>query len=90
MHGSAYGMVAALRGYQHPIGEWNYEEVIVRGSTIRVELNGTCILNADLSKVTETLANTPHPGKDLKRGHFGFAGHDDPVMFRKISIKSLD
>ena len=22
-HGSAYGMVAAQRGYQHPIGEWN-------------------------------------------------------------------
>ena len=23
-HGSAYGMVAAARGYQHPIGEWNF------------------------------------------------------------------
>ena len=28
-HGSAYGMVAAARGYQRPIGEWNYEEVTV-------------------------------------------------------------
>ena len=89
-HGSAYGMVAAQRGYQHPIGEWNYEEVTVRGSTIKVELNGTVILDADLSKVTEFMAGHPHPGKDRTRGHFGFAGHNDPVMFRNIAIKSLD
>jgi hypothetical protein len=89
-HGSAYGMVAAQRGYQHPIGEWNYEEVTVRGSNIKVELNGTVILDADLSKVTEFMAGHPHPGKDRTRGHFGFAGHNDPVMFRNIAIKSLD
>ena len=89
-HGSAYGMVAAQRGYQHPIGEWNYEEVTVTGPTIKVELNGTVILDADLSKVTEFMAGHPHPGKDRTRGHFGFAGHNDPVMFRDIAIKSLD
>ncbi len=89
-HGSAYGMVAAARGYQHPIGEWNYEEVSVRGSTIKVELNGTVILDADLSKVTEFAGGHAHPGKDRASGHFGFAGHDDPVMFRNISIKPLD
>jgi hypothetical protein len=89
-HGSAYGMVAAQRGYQHPIGEWNYEEVTVTGSTIKVELNGTVILDTDLSKVTEFMAGHPHPGKDRTRGHFGFAGHNDPVMFRNIAIKSLD
>ena len=88
-HGSAYGMVAAQRGYQHPIGEWNYEEVTVVGPTIKVELNGTQILDADLSQVTEFMHNSPHPGKDRTSGHFGFAGHNDPVMFRNISIKPL-
>ena len=39
-HGSAYGMVAAARGYQHAIGEWNFQEVTVKGSILRVELNG--------------------------------------------------
>jgi 3-keto-disaccharide hydrolase len=89
-HGSAYGMVAAQRGYQHPIGQWNYEEVTVKGSTIKVELNGTVILNCDLSKVTDYLAGHAHPGKDRTCGYFGFAGHNDPVMFRNISIKRLD
>ncbi|WCJ61226.1 DUF1080 domain-containing protein [Fontisphaera persica] len=88
-HGSAYGMVAAYRGYQRPVGEWNYQEVTVVGSKIKVELNGTIILDCDLSKVTEFMGNTPHPGKDRTRGYFGFAGHNDPVMFRNIAIKKL-
>jgi hypothetical protein len=89
-HGSAYGMAAAVRGYQRPLGEWNYQEVTVQGSTIRVELNGTVILDADLSRVTEFLGNKAHPGRDRTRGHFGLAGHKDPVQFRNISIKSLN
>jgi hypothetical protein len=89
-HGSAYGMFPAQRGYQHPIGEWNYQEVTVKGSTIRVELNGTQILNCDLSQVKDIMANSPHPGKDRTSGYFGFAGHSDPVMFRNIAIKKLN
>ncbi len=88
-HGSAYGMVPAHRGYLRPVGQWNYQQVTVQGSTIKVELNGTTILDADLDKVTEFMANSPHPGKDRKSGYFGFAGHSDPVEFRNISIKRL-
>lgn len=88
-HGSAYGMVAAQRGYHHPVNEWNFQEVTVKGSTIKVELNGTVILDADLSKVTEYMGKTAHPGKDRKSGHFGFAGHNDPVAFRNVQIRKL-
>jgi hypothetical protein len=88
-HGSAYGMAPAHRGYQRPIGQWNYQEVTVVGSKIKVELNGTIILDTDLSKVTEFMANSPHPGKDRTSGFFGFAGHNDPVMFRNVAIKKL-
>ena len=88
-HGSAYGMAPAARGYQRPTGEWNYQEVTVVGSTIKVELNGNVILDTDLSKITEYMANSPHPGKDRTTGSFGFAGHGDAVLFRNIKIKSL-
>ncbi|MCA9176190.1 MAG: DUF1080 domain-containing protein [Planctomycetales bacterium] len=88
-HGSAYGMAAAARGYLRPAGQWNYQEVTVKGSTIRVELNGTVILDTDLSQITEFKDDRPHPGKDLTSGHFGFAGHNDPVMFRNIAIREL-
>jgi hypothetical protein len=77
-HGSAYGMVASTRGHLKPVGEWNEQEVTVRGSTIKVVLNGAVILDTDLATVTTFMADTPHPGKDLKMGH-GFAGHQDPV-----------
>lgn len=89
-HGSVYGQVPAHRGYLRPTGEWNFQEVTVRGSKITVELNGTVILQADLANVKEFLANKPHPGKDRTQGHFGFAGHKDPVAFRNVSIKRLD
>ncbi len=89
-HGSAYGMVGAARGYLRPVGQWNFEEVTVKGSKIKVELNGTIILDADLSTVKEFMANSPHPGKDRTSGYFGFAGHNDPVEFRSVSIKTLN
>jgi len=98
-HGSAYGMVAAQRGlerrpgewssYLRPTGEWNFQEVTVKGSKIKVELNGTVILDCDLSTVKEYMANSAHPGKELTKGYFGFCGHSDPVQFRNLSIKEL-
>ncbi|MFM7869805.1 MAG: DUF1080 domain-containing protein, partial [Planctomycetaceae bacterium] len=88
-HGSAYGMVAAERGFLRPAGQWNFQEVTVNGSSIRVELNGNVILNADLAKVTEYMGGRPHPGKDRKIGAFGFAGHGDAVSFRNVSIRRL-
>ncbi len=89
-HGSAYGMVPAHKGYLRPVGQWNFEEVTVKGSKIKVELNGTVILDADLSQVKEFMANSPHPGKDRSSGYFGLAGHSDPVEFRNLSVKVLD
>ncbi len=88
-HGSAYGMAAAKRGYLRPVGQWNHEVVTVTGSKIQVELNGTRILDADLSTINEYMANTPHPGKERTSGHIGFAGHSDPVRFRNISIQAV-
>ena len=88
-HGSAYSMVPAHRGYLYPAGHWNYQEVTVVGSKIKVELNGSVILDCDLADVTDEAKIKQHPGKDLKSGFFGFAGHNDPVQFRNITIKEL-
>jgi hypothetical protein len=89
-HGSVYGAVPAHRGYLRPVGEWNYQEVTVKGSTIKVELNGTVIIDADVSTVTKFMGDDPHEGITRTKGHFGFAGHNDPVMFRNIAIKKLN
>lgn len=89
-NGSVYGMIGAHRGYDRPIGVWNFLEVSVTGPKIQVELNGTRIVDGDVSKVTEFMGNKKHAGKDRLSGHFGFAGHNDPVAFRNIRIKPLD
>jgi hypothetical protein len=89
-HGSVYGLIAAQRGYQRPIGQWNFQEVTVQGSRIKVELNGVVILDGDVAAVKEFMGNTPHPGKDRRRGRFGFAGHNDPVAFRNVQLRRLD
>lgn len=89
-NGSAYGMVAVERGYLRPTGQWNFMEVTICGPTIRVELNGNRVLDTDLSKVTKTMADKAHPGKDRTSGNFGFCGHNDPVAFRSVQIKRLE
>ncbi len=88
-HGSAYGMVAAKRGYLREVGQWNFQEVTVQGAKVRVELNGNVILDADLAEVEEFMGDKKHPGQARRSGHFGFAGHNDPVRFRNLSIREL-
>jgi hypothetical protein len=86
---SAYGMTAVNRGYLRPVGDWNFIEVTAVGPKLTMELNGTRVTETDLSKVTEYMHNSAHPGKLLTKGHFGFCGHNDPVAFRAVQIKPL-
>lgn len=87
---SVYGVVPVQRGYLRAVGQWNFERVTVKGSTIKVELNGNVVINADVSKVKEYMSNSAHPGLTRTKGYFGFAGHSDPVVFRNVQIKKLD
>jgi len=88
-NGSIYGMIPSHTGYLRPTGQWNHMEVTVMNTTIHVELNGTIITSGNLSTINDFLNDKNHPGKDRTHGAFGLAGHNDPVMFRNISIKEL-
>ena len=90
-HGSIYGVVPAKRGYLKPVGEWNYQEVIVKGTRIAVSLNGETIVDADIQEAIEkgTIDGKDHPGLKRLSGHIGFLGHGSHVEFRKIRIKEL-
>lgn len=84
-HGSAYGIKPARRGYLRPTGQWNHQEVYVKGDHIRVILNGYEILNVKLKEAA------PNNAAAMRlQGHFGFISHADPVAFRNIRIKTLD
>jgi hypothetical protein len=88
-HGSVYDVIPARTGFLRPAGEWNEEEIMVRGSRIRVSLNGVIILDADLNNVREEATLKKHPGLRNKAGRIGFLGHGSLVEFRNIRIKVL-
>ncbi len=88
-HGSIYGIVAAKRGFQKPLGEWNHEEIIAKGRHVTVILNGHTIVDANVDEATTagTLDHKDHPGLKNERGHIGFLGHGARIDFDNIRIK---
>jgi len=90
-HGSVYGVIPARRGFLKPVGEWNYEEVYVKGTRIRITLNGTDIVDGDISEARDngTMDHNNHPGLKNQTGHIGFLGHGSVVRFKNIRIKDL-
>lgn len=90
-HGSVYGVIPAKRGYLRPVGEWNEEEIWIKGNKIRVTLNGTVIVDGDLAEASKngTLDKKDHPGLKRTSGHIAFLGHGSEVHFRNIRVKRL-
>lgn len=90
-HGSIYGVVPAKTGHLRPAGEWNEEEILCVGSHVRVTLNGVVIIDADLSKIGETMDHKEHPGLKYTEGHIGLHAHGEgqEVFFRNMRIKRI-
>jgi len=88
-HGSLYHCVGAKHGYLRPVGEWNFQEIEVQGQRIKVTLNGTKILDVDISTFDRSQIKNPPKGLDRTKGFIGFAGHSDPVAFRSFKVKKL-
>ena len=90
-HGSVYGVIPARRGFLLPTGEWNQEEISIKGNQIKVTLNGTVITEGDLAEASKngTMDHKEHPGLLRTEGHIGFLGHGDVVRFKNIRIKKL-
>ena len=97
-HGSIYQMFAPKRGHQKPVGEWNQEEITVKGRQITVKLNGVTITEGNLDDVkdeellrTHRDMNKPEGSRGIAntKGHIGFLGHGAKVEFRNIRIREL-
>ena len=88
-HASAYGLAAAKRGHQKPIGEWNYQEVEVRGHKIVVHLNGAKILDTDLSTITKNMKDKPYKPRNKLKGTLGLGGHASGVYYRNMYVAPL-
>lgn len=93
-HGSIYGVVPAKTGFRKPAGQWNTEEICANGRRVKVTLNGTVIVDANLDEAVaknggKTLDHQEHPGLKREKGRIGFLGHGDSLEFRNIRVKEL-
>ena len=90
-HGSVYGIIPAKRGFLKPVGDWNVQEVIVKGDDIKITLNGTVILEGNMKEASKkgTADHKNHPGLLRNKGYIGFLGHGSELKFRNIRIKEL-
>jgi hypothetical protein len=88
-HGSIYDVIPAKTGFLKEVGEWNHEEITAIGRKIKVVLNGTTIVDADLDTVTDPAILQKHPGLARTKGRIGFLGHGTRVDFRNIRVRPL-
>ena len=88
-HGSIYDVVPAKTGYLKKTGEWNFEEILADRRHIKVTLNGTVIVDANLDDVTDPEVLKKHPGLARTTGHIGLLGHHSHVEFRNMRVKEL-
>lgn len=91
-HGSVYGIIPSQdRNQLKPVGEWNEEEIYVKGTYIRVTLNGHVITEGDIKEATKngTYDKKEHPGLFNEKGYIGFLGHGSELWFRNVRIKPL-
>ena len=86
-HGSVYGIAAAKKGAEKPLGEWNHQEMRLQGNQLTVILNGQLILDSDISKGD---AGKFAKGRNRASGHIAIAGHGPGVTFRNISVAEID
>lgn len=91
-HGSLYGTVPAKRGHLKPVGEWNTQELLVDGNKVKVTLNGTTIVDFDMTdaKKNGTIDGKDHPGLKRESGHLCLCGHGAKIEFKNLRIKELE
>jgi hypothetical protein len=79
-----YDAAGPSRDASRPTGEWNHLKITCRGNNVRIELNGTEVLDWKMEprgKVKDFAAE----------GYIGLQNHDSisPVFFRNIFVKEI-
>ncbi len=85
--GSIYGVQAPSDRASKKAGQWQTMAIVARGPRVQVSLNGTKIVDADLTNYAH-LAST-HPGLVRTSGYIGLQSHGSRVEFRNIRIREL-
>ncbi|MCX6907924.1 MAG: SUMF1/EgtB/PvdO family nonheme iron enzyme, partial [Verrucomicrobia bacterium] len=85
-HCSVWPVVLDKKASLHPLGSWNQMLVEMRGSALRVRINGLDTLNRRLNQLPDAMGNL---GLNRPRGRIGLMSCFGEVRFRNIYIKDL-
>ncbi len=90
VHGSVYGVVPAKPTRFKALGEWNVEEIYVKGGHVKVTVNGDVVVDADLDQIPPPyIDGKEHPGLKRRNGYLALLGHTDRVEFRNLRIREM-
>lgn len=81
--GSLYRHAAPAANPTHSPDRWNRSTVRARGTRVEAWNNGDQVLDADLTRSTDTLPVPP------LRGYFGLQNHGAPAEYRAVRLKRL-
>jgi serine/threonine protein kinase len=74
-------------------GEWHKVEIDVRGTQVKVTINGKLVNDVDMTKIDRTLLakveKWAEADLDRKKGHIGIQSQRNAVKFRNIRVKEL-
>ena len=93
--GAMYDLLEPSSNTMKSDGEWNHVIITCKDNLIKVNMNGTQIIDMDLDKWTIPQKNPDGTNnkfktalKDFSRdGHIGFQDHGHPVWYRNVKIK---
>ena len=84
--GSLYDVAAAQPRVSKKAGEWQKMNIVCN-CVLKVTLNGTQVVDADISADPDKLA--AHPGLERTTGHVGLQNHGSRLDFRNVKIREL-
>jgi hypothetical protein len=95
--GAIYRALAPTKQVYKP-ADWNHFQIELKGTHLKVVLNGETIQDTDISRYPE--APKRHDGSDApllkdrpRRGHIGFqhlSRDHEPILIRNVKLKELD
>jgi len=85
--GSIYDVQAPSKQATKKANEWQKMIIVCNGPRVQVTVNGTVIVDTDVSEHTDKLA--AHPGLKRAKGYIGLQDHGQRIDYRNIKITEL-
>jgi len=85
--GSIYDVQAPSKRATKKANEWQKMIIVCNGPKVQITVNGTVIVDTDVSEYKDKLAT--HPGLARTKGYIGLQNHGSRLDYRNIKITEL-